>query len=346
MHGLVDDRVRHLRHELAGDLLVDRPLDVGEHPARDVVVVGGQALDPARVLAGVAHEARHHRAHGSHGLALVPREGLVGVLGDRLPESLALDAGPAPLGLVTVPVAHHEVEEARLQERPAVHPVLRAALAPLLPQVAGGHDLGDALVAGRRVLVQGPDRVRERLAELPERRVVGHDREARAVEGDPDGLRESADDERGRRVGRGGLVDGDCLQLAVLPLLGQDALGVLLQLPEGVAGPVRGLHGQAFGLEATHLAQRGEAAGLGREVEHRDLDRRRPGLAEALSEPEAPRAAPVELLGGDDRSRLRPGRARGRLRRGLVGPGRGRDGAGHQTGSEETAGRSQSTSAH
>ena len=122
------------------------------------------------------------------------------------------------------------------------------------------------------------------------------------------------------------------LQLAVLPLLRQHALGVLLQLAEGVAAAVRALHGQAFRLEPSDLAQRREAAGLGLEVEHRQLDRRRPGLAVAVAEPVAPLAAPVELLARDDRLG--------------VGRGHGGGGAGEQADRQQAAGPTQVTSTH
>ena len=325
VHGLVDRRVRHPRHQLAGDLLDHRPLHVGQQPARDVVVVRGQALDPLRVLARVAHEARHHAAGRGHRLALVAREGLVGVLGQRLPQRSARDARPAPLALVPVPVPDHEVEQPCLEEGPAVDTVLRAALAPLLPEPERGHDLGDAFVARLEVIVERANRAAERRAEFPERRVVRHHREARAVEADPHRPRERAGDDGRRGVGRRGLVDRDRSELAVLPFLRQHALGVLLQLAEGVAVAVRTLQGQAFRLESSDLAQRREARGLGGEVEHRELDRRRPGLAVAVPEPVAPLAAAVELLAGDDRPGFRRDRARRCLRCGLV---RRRDGGG------------------
>ena len=106
-------------------------------------------------------------------------------------------------------------------------------------------------------------------------------------------------------MGRGGLVDRDGPELAVLPLLGQHALRVLLQLAEGVAAAVRTLHRQTFRLEPADLAQRREPARLRLQVEHRHFDRRRPGLAVAVAEPVAPLAAPVEDLPRDDLARLR-----------------------------------------
>ena len=314
MHRLVDGRVGHLRRELASRLLEGRPLHVGQQPARDVVVVGSEPLHLLRVLARVAHEARRHVARRAHRPALVARERLVGVLGQGNPERPSRDPGPAPLPLVPVPVADHEIEQTRLHERSTVDAVVRAALAPLLPQVEGRHDLGDALVPGGDVLVEGADGAAEGLLELPERRVVRHHREARAVEGDPHRLRQRADDRRGRGVRRRGLVDGDGSKLTVLPLLRQHALGVLLQLAEGVAAAVRALHGQAFRLEPADLGERREAARLGLEVEHRQGNGRRPGLAVTVPEPVPPLSAAVELLAGDDRPGFRPGRRGGRGR--------------------------------
>ena len=121
-HGLVDDGIGHLARQLPGDLLEDRPLETRQQPARDVVVVRGQPLHPLRVLARVAHEARHHPPHRAHRLALVAREGLVRVLRQGHPDRLAAEARPPPLRLVAVPVADHEVEEARLQEGAARRP--------------------------------------------------------------------------------------------------------------------------------------------------------------------------------------------------------------------------------
>ncbi len=330
VHRLVDRGVGHLRHELAGDLLVYRPLDARQQPARDVVVVRGQPLDPLRVLARVAHEARDHPAHHAHRLALVAREGLVGVLRQRHPDGpAAFEARPAPLPLVAVPVADHQVEQARLEEGTSVDLVLRPVLLPLLPEVERRDDLGDVPRAGPEVLVEGSDRAAERRAELAERGIVRHHHQPRAVERDADRLRERADDHRRGRVGGRGLVDRDGSQLAVLPLLRQHALGVLLELAERVAAAVGRLHRQPFRLESPDLAQRRESSRLGLQVEHGQLDRRRPGLAVTLAEPEAPVAAPVELLARHDR--LRRGRhCTGRRRLGRLaerGSGRcyGRD---------------------
>ena len=241
----------------------------------------------------------------------------VRVLGQGLEELLAGDPHPPPLAAVVVVVVEPEVEGAGPEEGPAVDPVLGTGEPPL-PEVGGGDDLRRAHEAGpplrgrERVLVDRPELAGERLAELAEGRVVGHDHEPRVREVDARRLGERREDLAGGGVGVRALVLRDLRREAVAPLLGQHPLGVLAEGTEGVGPPVGALEGEAEALGlADHADRRQPAAGL-LQVEDGHLDRGRPQVAVPLAEHELVEPAGLELGAGGHRPGLLGAHAGGR----------------------------------
>ena len=78
---------------------------------------------------------------------LVARESLIAVLGDGMPERIALEVPPAPLAAVAVPVAEDEIEEPRRQELVDVD-LHRGIGLQLVVQLLVPHDLGQTEGAG------------------------------------------------------------------------------------------------------------------------------------------------------------------------------------------------------
>ncbi len=307
--GVVDHVVGEPALQVLRHLLPGRRVEVAQQPAVDLEAVLQRPLELARVLRAELEQLRDRTAQAQAQHPVVVDEDHVRVLGQGLEELQSGDPHPPPLAAVVVVVVEPEVEGAGPEEGPAVDAVLGTGEPPL-PQVGRGDDLRRAHEAGpplrgrERVLVDRPELAGEGLAELPEGRVVGHDHEARVREVDARRLGERREDLAGGRVGVRALVLRDLRRVAVAPLLGQHALGVLAQGAEGVGLPVGALEREA---EALGLAddpdRRQPAAGL-LQVEDGHLDRRRPQVAVPLAEHELVEPAGLELGAGGHRARL------------------------------------------
>src|SRR6185436_10908457 len=103
--------------------------------------------------------------------------------------------------------------------------------------------------------------------------------------GQPRGFREGGGDERGRGMLRAVLILQDAPGEALLQSGGQDlVVDVLVGGAELIAPSVGAFELQAPRLPATALLLRLQAAGEGLQVEHLDLERRRPEGAVFLAE--------------------------------------------------------------
>ena len=255
-----------------------------EHPAVHLGALRHPAfVVPVAVLP--VHELRVRGAGRRHQQAPEPREGLVAVFGQRLEELPAFAPQPAPLLVVPVPVRDPQVEEPGPQQGRAVD--LRLAREGPRPQLTRRDDLDRAREARRAVRTrQGEllDRARlaaERLAELAERRVVGHEHVARVRVQDARGLGQRGHDEAVAGVVRRGRVLEQLGGNAVRPLRRQDLGRVLVRGPERVALAVLALERQAEALHATDLPHRRQPTAKRREVQDREVDRSHPLLAVA-----------------------------------------------------------------
>ncbi|CAA9366669.1 MAG: hypothetical protein AVDCRST_MAG89-4157, partial [uncultured Gemmatimonadetes bacterium] len=193
----------------------------------------------------------------------------VAVAGDRLPDlhAAAVEARPAPLVRVAVPVADHHVHQARLEEGGRVHAVV-GLLLQLVQEVLRSLDplrIGEgdaAVIVVHRPLFHLAQPARELLAVLAQERVVGHDVQARHHVHHPRRAQERRDDEgRGGLLGRR-LVLGDVLDERLLEVLGDGAAGVLVDGAEDVLAPVAPLEAERLGGQAAALLQHREPAAV------------------------------------------------------------------------------------
>ena len=286
----IDDFVAPGRLKLLGQLVVHAPVDIGEQPAIDFRGVAGRAFQVAAVFIGELEQARLTRAHRGNDQPVVAHERHVRILRQRLPSGLTGDPHPAPLAAAAIVVLDEQVEDAGAQECPAVDPIGRPRQ-PARPEIGGRDDFGRPREAGPstgaccRILLERADLIGKRLAKRAQRRVVGHDHEARGRVRDPGGLGQDGQHHAGARVGCGCRITQQLRRPAAAPFLGQQPLRFLVERPERVRLPVRAAHRQARGLEAANLSHRLEPAALARQVEDGRLDRRRPHVPIAFAEP-------------------------------------------------------------
>ena len=255
--------VREPRLQLARDLAPRLVRQRGQQGAVLLAPVVGEAHHPV-VPGAEAAQLRHDAGRRAHERALVAGEGLVAVLGDRVPGGGAGPLRPAPLLAVPVEVRDEHVEQPRAQELAHVGALVRR-LRELLVERRVVDDLDRAVEARvaallrRRVLGERADQAGVLLAELAERVVVRQHHDARRDRGHARGLRQLVRDERRRRVLRGHLVLHQVLDERVLQLLGQDARRVLVDRAEGVAAPVRSAQREALRLLSARRAARARA---------------------------------------------------------------------------------------
>ena len=208
---LLDHVVAQPADDVPGDRLPLCGIKIREQPAIHLVGVVQRPFELAGELLRERQEVGDARTDRGADHAVVAYEDEVGIFGDRLPQRRARDGHPPPLPAMAIVIVGPEIDDACAQEGPAVDPVLRA-LQPPVPHLLARHDLGRAHVARRLVrpregkLVEGANLVRELLPELPERRVVGHDDDARVRERHAGRLGEGGLDERRARVRAGGLI--------------------------------------------------------------------------------------------------------------------------------------------
>ena len=320
LHRVVDHRVAQPAHQLRRGRLEGGAVHLREHPAVDLGALRHPAfVVPVAVLP--VHELRVRGARRRHQQAAEPGEGLVAVFGQRLEQLPAVAPEPAPLLVVPVPVRDPQVEEPGPQQGSAVDPGL--AREGARPQLARREDLDRARKARRVVRTrQGKllDRARlaaERLAELAERRVVGHEHVARVRVHDARGLGERGHDEAVAGVVRRGRVLEQLGGNAVRPLRRQDLGRVLVGRPERVALAVLALERQAQALHASDLPHGREPAAKRREVQDREIDRSHPLLAVAgAHEQVVERGRVVALPSSHHPARLGSLRSRGQRRGG------------------------------
>ena len=273
---------------VAGGLLERGALGPGQEPPVRLAALEEEA-GRVRVVVVPFEEAGHGLPRHAEQDAREVGEGLVPVLGQR-PPGLVPRPQVAPLEAVAVPVAEEEVEQPGAEVRR--HVDVHVARGPVPPELLRGDDLvraeesAVAIRSRQRVLVDRPRLAAEGRAELAQRGIVGHEDDLGIRVDDAGRLGQRRDHERRAGVVGHRLVLEDPGRPALAPLLGQDLGRVLVQRPEGVAAPVRAFQGEAQALHAAHLPHGREAAGVGAQVEHRHLDRRRPHRAVGLAEPE------------------------------------------------------------
>ncbi|MBK8004961.1 MAG: hypothetical protein IPK12_13775 [Gemmatimonadetes bacterium] len=147
-HRRLDDRVRDGRLHLGHDRVPGRPLQLGQEGAVQLPAVPCEPQH-VRVLGTEINELRQPDPSEAEEQAVVADHGEIAVARDGLPavgERVA-EAGPRPLVPVPVPVADEDVHQARREERPGIHPVVRALLHAGEELVALDH-LGCAAPAG------------------------------------------------------------------------------------------------------------------------------------------------------------------------------------------------------
>ena len=332
----LDERVAALLQRAGETLSVDR-VPLRGHPACGALdhLVGEvrlQALralaprvvrqlgqEPAVLLAAVVRQAEHlvvlraeradlrDEAGGrAHEEALVPRERLVAVLRDRVPQRVPGSARPAPLLAVAVEVGDEHVEEAGAQVLAHRGPVVGARREPsvhlhVVDDLGGALEPGVARLGRGRVLRERAHDVREVLAKLAEHRVVGHHHDAYRHGGDEGRFRELVDDERAGRVLRRHLVLHELLDEGLLQVLGEDVRRVLVDAAERIGAAVGAAQREPLRLLSAHAARRGEAARLAGEVEHLRRDRRRPQPPVRAAEHDGVEAAGRVLRAHDSR---------------------------------------------
>ena len=295
--GVLDRGVRELALEILRRAHEVFPAEADQEAPILLGAVVGQPAD-VRVLRAELLEAGIPPPPRVQRHALIARERLVAVLGDRDPERVARHLRPAPLLPVPVPVAHEDVHEPRLEEGLRVGHVAFSRFQLLVERgviddLGGAREAGDGALRRLRVDAEDADGAGEVLAELAEGGIVGKDDEPPLRDGDPHRLEDPAGDHLARRMlGRHLVVqelrDDGVLQRGVDHI--EQVRRVLLQSAEGVAAPVRAGEGEPFRLLAADTARRREAARLPAEVEHLDADRRSPGRAVLVAEPEAVKA--------------------------------------------------------
>ena len=189
----IDDFVAPGRLKLLRQLVVHAPVHIGEQPAIDFRGVAGRAFQVAAVFIGELEQARLTRSHRGNDQPVVAHERHVRILRQRLPSGLTGDPHPAPLAAAAIVVLDEQVEDAGAQECPAVNPIGRPRQ-PARPEIGGRDDFGRPGEAGPstgaccRILLERADLIGKRLAKRAQRRVVGHDHEARGRVRDPGGL--------------------------------------------------------------------------------------------------------------------------------------------------------------
>ena len=317
-HRGFDRRVRQSGLQLLRHVIPCRPRQLGQDPLVDVPAVVGQAGQ-----GGMPRTESHERGKlpTQQGVEqpFEAHEGLIAILRDRLPARLVRHSSPPPLIAVTIPVADELIDQARSQVGRRVGAHLRAH-AQASPHLCAVDRLRGPLEIGASApLFEVSDHVRKGRPELAEEGIVRHHEEARLVVEHAARFQQSRRHHRPRGIGGAQLVDeqATCERLAQVDR--QQLLAAFQHGPERVVAAVAALEGESPSLSVPHPNRRGQAAGVGGQVQDRERDRR--GVETAVTgapEPAAQEACPVlradgnRALGGRARLVVRPRRGRGR----------------------------------
>src|SRR6266850_162175 len=256
-------------------------------------------MKAGELLGVILDQEREHAAEAAERLIPVP--------GDRPPGLLAafLEADPAPLIEVAVPVSDQDVDEPRTKVIPRIDFLAGAFVQPD-EEVEGVRNLPASGNAALHPLFEESQHAGKRGTELAEPRIVRHHGKLRRGMEYAGGLEQRRDHQRAARMQGAGQVLDDVAD-GRFPRLGIEVPGCVLVHRAKVPDPsVPALEVEALRLLAPAAALRAEPAVERIQIQHRYLDRRGPKLA-PLPAKEEP-GEPARLVPRPGRERLGPSR--------------------------------------
>ncbi len=322
-HGEVDHRIGEPTLDRPCDRVPHRLLEVHQKPSIGHLAGEREAPD-TRIVVAEADQLRPVEPREPHEQAVQARECLVPVSWDGAPdaEPSGIEARPAPLIVMPVPVPDKDVHQPGGEERPGVDPMARVVL-EMLEQLGGCGELDRTrephVVVGRlggtlfdhSELEAGADAV-----EAGEPRVIREEREARLGVKDASRVEQRRDHERSTRVCRADLVLDHVAGEGGPQLRWQRQRRILVHRAEHVLAPVPTEEPQRLRLAPAAASGGREAAGEAGQVEHLDVDGRRPQVAVMRTEEQTMQPPCAVARPCDDRlSGGRAGRCPGGLRR-------------------------------
>ena len=227
------------------------------------------------IVVGEADDLRLVEARQPHEHAVEARERLIAVARDRAPPMNVggIEARPAPLILVPVPVPDENVHQAGGQKRARVHPVARAPLEvleqlPGIGEIDGPRDRGLVVGSFGRALFDHAQLAGLRAGDTGEAAVVRQDEQPRLRIEHAGGVEQRGNDQRGAGVGGADLILDDRADERGAQLGRECERGVLVDGAERVLAPIRPREVQCLRLAPTAAPFGCEPPGVAGKVEY------------------------------------------------------------------------------